>query len=124
MIKGIEHTAIAAVDIAALADWYVRTLGFRINYSSPNATFVKAPDGTMIEIIRAEGERGEQTLKTPGLRHLALAVDDFDSVYADLQAKGMSFVGEPLESKGNKVVFFTDPEGNYLHLLQRGTPLP
>lgn len=124
MIKGIEHTAIAAVDIAALADWYVRTLGFRINYSSPNATFVKAPDGTMIEIIRAEGERGEQTLKTPGLRHLALAVDDFDSVYADLQAKGVSFVGEPLESKGNKVVFFTDPEGNYLHLLQRGTPLP
>jgi glyoxylase I family protein len=124
VIKGIEHTAIAAVDIAALADWYVQALGFKINYSSPNATFVKAPDGTMIEIIRAEGERGGQTLKTPGLRHLALAVDDFDSVYADLRAKGVSFVGEPLGSKGNKVVFFTDPEGNYLHLLQRGTPLP
>jgi glyoxylase I family protein len=124
VIKGIEHTAIAAADTAALADWYVRTLGFRINYSSANATFVKAPDGTMIEIIRAEGERGSQSLKTPGIRHLALAVDDFESVYADLRAKGVSFAGEPQESKGNKVVFFTDPEGNYLHLLQRGTPLP
>jgi catechol 2,3-dioxygenase-like lactoylglutathione lyase family enzyme len=124
VIKGIEHTAIASADIAALADWYVRTLGFRINYSSANATFVKAPDGTMIEIIRAEGERGSQSLKTPGIRHLALAVDDFEAVYADLRAKGVSFAGEPQESKGNKVVFFTDPEGNYLHLLQRGTPLP
>ena len=34
VIKGIEHTAIAAADIAALAEWYVKTLGFVINYSS------------------------------------------------------------------------------------------
>ena len=53
-------------------------------------------------------------MKTPGLRHLALAVDDFSAAYAELQAKGVNFAGEPQESKGNKVVFFTDPEGNYL----------
>ena len=123
MIKGIEHTAIAASDIQALADWYVSALGFVINYQSANAIFVKAPDGTMIEIIRAEGTRGEQTLKTQGIRHLALAVDDFESAYSSLQSKNVNFVSEPLESKGNKVVFFTDPEGNYLHLLYRATPL-
>ena len=81
-------------------------------------------DGSMIEIIPAEGERGGNTLKTPGLRHLALTVTDFDTVYAGLQAKGVHFVSEPLAAKGNKVVFFTDPEGNYLHLLERETPLP
>jgi catechol 2,3-dioxygenase-like lactoylglutathione lyase family enzyme len=124
MIKGIEHAAIAAGNIQTLADWYVSTLGFVINYQSPNAIFVKAPDGTMIEIIHAEGGRAAQTLKTPGIRHLALAVDDFDSTFAGLQSKGVQFVSEPMESKGNKVVFFTDPEGNYLHLLYRATPLP
>lgn len=124
MIKGIEHTAIAASDIQALADWYVATLGFVINYQSANAIFVKAADGTMIEIIQAEGDRGSQTLKTQGLRHLALAVDDFESAYAALRDRNVSFISEPLESKGNKVVFFTDPEGNYLHLLYRATPLP
>jgi glyoxylase I family protein len=124
MIKGIEHTAIAAADMQALADWYVSTLGFVINYQSANAVFVKAPDGSMIEIIRAEGDAAPHTLKTPGIRHLALAVDDFDSAYASLQAHAVRFVSEPLESKGNKVVFFTDPEGNYLHLLYRATPLP
>jgi catechol 2,3-dioxygenase-like lactoylglutathione lyase family enzyme len=123
MIKGIEHTAIAASDIQALADWYVSTLGFVINYQSANAIFVKAPDSSMIEIIRAEGGRGEQTLKTQGIRHLALAVDDFESAYSSLQSKNVNFVSEPLESKGNKVVFFTDPEENYLHLLYRATPL-
>jgi len=123
MIQGIEHTAIASPDPAALAQWYVDTLGFVINYRGSTAFFVKAPDGSMIEIIPAEGERGPGTLKSPGLRHLALSVTDFDSVYAGLQARNVKFLDAPLESKGNKVVFFTDPEGNILHLLQRATPL-
>jgi catechol 2,3-dioxygenase-like lactoylglutathione lyase family enzyme len=123
VIKGIEHAAIAAVNAAALADWYVSVLGWTINYKSSNAIFVKSADGSMIEIIHAEGDRGEQTLKTAGLRHLALAVDDFDKVYADLKAKNVQFVSEPQESRGNKVVFFTDAEGNYLHLIQRAAPL-
>ncbi len=124
MVKGIEHAAIASFDIAKLAAWYVEVLGFQINYQSSNAIFVKAPDGSMIELIHAEGERGAPTLKTPGLRHLALTVTDFDAAYAKLQSAGVAFAGAPLESKGNKVVFFTDPDGNYLHLLQRATPLP
>jgi len=124
MIQGIEHSAIASADIAALASWYVDTLGFTINYQSPNAIFVKAPDGSMIELIHSEGDRGAATLKTPGLRHLALTVTDFDSAYAGLKDKGVGFVTEPMESKGNRVVFFTDPDGNYLHLLKRAVPLP
>jgi glyoxylase I family protein len=123
MIKGIEHTAIASPDPARLAQWYVDHLHFTINYQSPNAVFVKAQNGYMLEIIRAEGERASHGMKDPGLRHLAIAVDDFDSVYGELRAKGVRFLAEPLESKGNKVVFFSDPEGNILHLLRRERPL-
>ena len=124
MIKGIEHTAIAGKDIAALAEWYVSVLGFVINYQSANAIFVKAPDGTMIELIHADADRGAQSLKTQGIRHMCIAVTEFDDVYESLRQKGVQFLGDPKESKGNKVVFFTDPEGNYLHLLERATPLP
>lgn len=123
MIKGIEHAAIAAKDIAALAEWYVRVLGFRIVYQSANATFVRAEDGSMIEIIHADTDRGEQTMKTQGIRHLALTVSAFDEAYAQLKQHNVNFAGEPQESKGNRVVFFTDPEGNYLHLLYRPSPL-
>jgi glyoxylase I family protein len=124
MIRGIEHTAIASPDPAKLAQWYVNALGFTINYQSANAVFVKAPDGSMIEFIRAEGERVPRTQKSPGIRHLALAVDGFDEIYKGLLKKGVAFIDDPVEKNGNKVVFFTDPEGNYLHLLQRQTPLP
>ena len=124
MIQGIEHTAIAATDIPALAAWYVSVLGFVINYESANAIFVKAADGSMIEIIRAEGERAAGGMKAPGLRHLALTVSDFDEAYAKLRGHGVSFLTEPQESKGNRTGFFTDPEGNILHLLHRQQPLP
>jgi glyoxylase I family protein len=123
MIRGIEHTAIAARDVAALADWYVAVLGFTIVYNSANAIFVRAEDGSMIEIIHADTDRGDQTLKTQGIRHLALTVTDFDAAYAELQKHPINYVSEPQDSKGNRTVFFTDPEGNYLHLLYRLAPL-
>ena len=124
MIQGIEHAAIAARDPEALAAFYAGTLGFVVNYRGKSAIFVKAPDGSMIEIIRAEGEAAPATPKTPGLRHLALTVTDFDAQCARLQAAGIAFLDPPADKGGNKVVFFHDPEGNLLHLLQRETPLP
>jgi glyoxylase I family protein len=124
MVLGVEHTAIASPDPRRLARWYVEQLGFRINYDSGKTVFVKAPDGSMLEIITSEGERAAQGMKNPGLRHLALAVDDFDATYNRLRSGGVTFAGEPVDNKGVKVVFFTDPDGNYLHLIRRETPLP
>jgi glyoxylase I family protein len=123
MVLGVEHTAIASPDPQNLAQWYVDNLGFTINYNSGRTVFVKAPNGSMLEIITAEGQRGEQTLKDPGLRHLALAVEDFDDVYQRLLERGVRFLGEPQTAKGVRTVFFTDADGNFLHLIRRETPL-
>lgn len=123
MIQGIEHTAIASPDPQRLARWYVETLGFEIRYNSGRTVFLQAPDGSMIEMITAEGERPMTTRKTPGLRHLALAVGDFDAACARLQAAGVTFLEPPSESQGTRVAFFQDPEGNFLHLIHRASPL-
>ena len=124
MVLGIEHAAIAAKDVERLAAFYVRTLGFEINYRGKTAIFVKASDGTMIEIIPAEGELSESAPKSAGLRHLALSVIGFEMECERLEAAGVSFLEPPLIKGGNKVVFFRDPEGNILHLIERATPLP
>ncbi len=124
MFTAFEHTGIASPDHKKLAQWYVEVFGFAIVYQSAGATFVKAPNGSMIEISAAEGDRVELAMKQPGLRHVALAVDDFDADLARIRAAGVKFLSEPVDAKGNKVVFFTDPEGNILHLIQRATPLP
>ena len=88
MYKGIEHTAIASPDPEALATWYDKTLGFPIVHRYGGNVFVRAPDSTMLEIIPSEGDAVATDMKTPGIRHLAIAVDDFDAGKQDLVGKG------------------------------------
>jgi glyoxylase I family protein len=78
----------------------------------------------MREIIPSEGEPLKPAMKTPGIRHIAIAVDDFDTAHAHIREKGVKFLGEPYETQGNRLVFFEDGDGNFLHLIQREKPLP
>lgn len=124
LFTGLEHTAIAAKSPKDLAQWYVATLGFVINFEYDGNYFVRAPNGAMLEIIPSEGAALQTAMRTPGLRHLAVMVSDFDAAYAELTAKGVHFLGGPFVNQGNRLVFFTDVEGNILHLIQRPQPLP
>jgi glyoxylase I family protein len=123
MFRGLEHTAIASPAPQKLAQWYVDHLEFTINYEYAGNYFVKAANGSMLEIIPSEGERASQRMKDPGIRHLAILVDDFDAAHARLRQAGVLFLGEPIENQGNRLVFFADGDGNFLHLIQRQKPL-
>jgi glyoxylase I family protein len=127
MLTGIEHTAIATPDPMKLARWYVDHLGFVINWQPPNSStvFVKAPDGSMLELIEATAPlAAAPAMRDPGLRHLAILVSDFDAMYRRLEAAGVKFLTAPEKAHGNSLAFFTDCDGNILHLLHRETPLP
>jgi glyoxylase I family protein len=124
MFTGIEHTAIASPDPKRLAEWYVEKLGFVINYNYDVFYFVKAPNGMMLEIIPAEGAAPSFSPKTPGLRHLAIAVDQFDAAYAELKQRGVKVTSEPLENQGNRLAWFEDLDGNICHIVARQRPLP
>lgn len=124
MFKGLEHTAIASPDPRALAQWYVDHLEFVINFHYDEYFFVRASNGSMLEIIPSEGDRGPQKMRDPGIRHLAIEVDDFDAGREQLKAKNVKFLGEPYNNQGNLLVFFEDLDGNILHLIQRPHPLP
>ena len=124
MYKGLEHTAIASPDPRRLAQWYVDHLGFHINFEYAGNYFVKAPNGTMLEIIPSEGERTPQEMKSPGIRHLAIAVDSFDAAHEDLKAKSVNFLTDAFTTQGNRLVFFSDADGNIVHLIEREKPLP
>jgi len=124
MFLGLEHTAIASPDPKKLADWYVQHLDFRINHTYDGNYFVRAADGTMLEIIPSAGERAPQQMKDPGIRHLAISVADFDSATQELKRRNVKLLGEPLNNQGNRLVFFTDCDGNLIHLIKRERPLP
>src|SRR3954463_7660407 len=111
MFTGIEHFAIASPNPRRLADFYVATLEFEISYEYAGNYFVQAKDGALIEIIPAEGDRPESAMRTPGLRHIAISIDNFDAAYEHLQQQGIKFEGEPYEVQGNRLAFFKDPDG-------------
>lgn len=124
MYIGLEHTAIASPDPRRLAQWYVDHLGFHINFEYDGNFFVKAANGSMLEIIPSTGERAHQAMKDPGIRHLAIAITDFDAAYEDLKTKSVNFLTEPYANQGNRLVFFSDADGNIVHLIEREKPLP
>ncbi len=124
MFKGMEHTAIASPNPKRLAEWYAEHLEFRINFEYDGNFFVRAQNGSMLEIIPSIGDPVANEMKTPGIRHLAIDVDNFDSGHAMLKAKNVHFLGEPFNNQGNRLVFFTDCDGNILHLIEREKPLP
>lgn len=123
MFTGIEHFAIASPNPKRLADWYVNYLEFEIAYEYAGNYFVEAKNGSLIEIIPAEGERPETAMRTPGMRHIAISVDDFDAACEQLGSQGIHFEGEPYTTNGNRLVFFKDSDGNLLHLIHREKPL-
>lgn len=124
MFKGLEHTAIASPNPQRLAEWYRDYLEFRINFEYAGNYFVRAANGSMLEIIPSVGVRPSNQMKDEGIRHLAIDVEDFDAGLALLKEKNVHFLGDPFENQGNRLVFFTDCDGNILHLIARPAPLP
>ena len=118
MFNGIEHTAIATPDPENLAEWYVDHLEFAIVHRYAGNVFVRATDGSMLEIIPSEGDPVDAKFKTPGIRHLAIKVDNFDEGRAILEGKGIVIFSE-VNASGNRLAFFHDPEGNIIHLIHR-----
>lgn len=123
MITGIEHIAIASFAPHQLADWYVRHLNFVMILDTGKTLYLKAPDGTVLEFVYADTRPPTPLIRDAGLRHIALSVDDFDAVYGELRAVGVKFANEPIVMPGMRLYFFQDPEGNFLHLVERNIPL-
>lgn len=113
MFKGIEHFAIASPNPKRLADWYTSTLGFEITYEYAGNYFIQAQNKGLIEIIPAEGEPPATGFRTPGLRHIAILVDDFEAAHNHLKTQGVKFEGEPYSNEGNRLVFLKMSTGTW-----------
>jgi catechol 2,3-dioxygenase-like lactoylglutathione lyase family enzyme len=54
--------------------------------------------------------------------HIAIHVDDVAAARAELEAKGVTFLGETFDTGVCHMAFFTDPDGNDLMLHNRYAP--
>ncbi len=126
MIKGIEHIALYTKDAKALTEWYIEYLGTKIVIDTGNGVyFIAFPDGSMLEIVENSKEKTiPMPLEAPGIRHLAITVDDFEGAEKKIREANTEILQEPIVApNGAKTMFFRDLDGNILHFIKRPVSL-
>jgi catechol 2,3-dioxygenase-like lactoylglutathione lyase family enzyme len=117
MIGSLDFVAIPTQDTERSRAFYVDTLGLR------------ADDRSQAEFWVGETCFGIWEPASFGMpfapqknAHLALNVDDVAAARAELEAKGVEFAGEILDTGVCHMALFTDPDGNDLMLHHRYAP--
>ena len=108
-IQRMDHVGIVVDDLTAAAAFFAE-LGLKLQGERPveggwvdrvvGLEGVRAPDGhgrlelTKFDAPPGRGGDRRAPANTPGIRHVAFAVDGIDAVVASLRARGMELVGE------------------------------
>jgi catechol 2,3-dioxygenase-like lactoylglutathione lyase family enzyme len=126
----IEHTAFTVSDPVAMAEWYVKHLGFRIARSGgaaqDNVRFLADDSGlAMIEIYRSpDVPPPDYRALHPYIVHLALVAKDVQAERARLIKAGAVAEGEITKTDaGDELCFLRDPWGFCLQLVKRANPM-
>jgi catechol 2,3-dioxygenase-like lactoylglutathione lyase family enzyme len=141
-IQRMEHVGIVVDDLAAATAFFVelglklqgegtaeggwvdRVVGLegvRVEYA-----MVETPDGhgrlELTKFHAPSGRGGDRhaPANTPGIRHVAFAVDDIDAVVASLRARGAELVGEVERYEDSyRLCYVRGPEGIIVELAEQ-----
>lgn len=112
-----HHTHLAALDGAALRDWYVQVFGAEVG-ERRNLPSAVIPGGR-VDFLPARGEapKGSQGA---AIDHIGFEVADMDAFAAHVASLGISFDRAPeyIEAIGLKIAFLTDPVGTYIEVTE------
>jgi catechol 2,3-dioxygenase-like lactoylglutathione lyase family enzyme len=117
MIKRLDFVAIPSQDAERSRSFYIDTLGLR---PDDNARFEAWVGDTCFGIW--EPARFGMEFSPQRNAHPALHVDDVAETRAELEAKGVEFFGDVLDTGVCHMAFFRDPDGNDLMLHHRYAP--
>ena len=104
--------------------WVDRVIG--LEGVRAQIAMLQTPDGhgrlelTKFHTPSTQGGNRNAPANTPGIRHIAFAVEDIDAVVAGLRARGIELVGE-LERYKNiyRLCYVRGPEGIIVELAER-----
>ena len=117
MIKKLDYVAIPSQDAERLREFYIDTLGLRPDDQTPTEFWVADTCFSIWEPAKFGMDFAPQKNA-----HLALHVDDVEAARAELEAKGVQFAGDTLDTGVCHMAFFSDPDGNALMLHHRYSP--
>jgi glyoxylase I family protein len=127
-MNAFNHIAFNCWDLAAQEAFYTKHFGFKrsrtFNRGKPDEFFMLKLGSVRLELFSTDHSKtaamqgGEQLI---GFKHLALDVPKLEPFIEALQADGIET--EPIRDcnhvlPGLRIVFFRDPEGNILELME------
>jgi lactoylglutathione lyase len=125
MIHRIDATVLFVRDLTRCTTFYRDTLGLRVQNSDPNSVAFLLEDRflLLLEISAAadliSSEASALLIEGGPRMLLAAGVEDVDSAYAALSARGVTFLRPPTNQPwGLRTAHFTDPEGNLWEINQ------
>ena len=117
LIQSLDFVAVPSTDAARTRAFYVDTLGLR---ADDHAKFEFWVGETCCTIWEPASMGWPFVPQTSG--SLALHVDDVPAARAALEAKGIQFMGDTIDTGVCRMAIFADPDGNGLMLHQRYAP--
>jgi catechol 2,3-dioxygenase-like lactoylglutathione lyase family enzyme len=114
-VERVDFVSFLTQDIQRAKRFYAETLGLEIETEGESDMEFRAGQVTLD--IFDPSSIGQSFAPSPG--GLALRVPDVEAARAELEAKGVVFDGETIETSVCKQAWFKDPDGNSLMLHRR-----
>ncbi len=119
-ISGVDFITVPTRDFAQAADFYENVLGLERSIRWGDRPAGEFETGSLTIAIMQSDAFG---LQFSAHRHpIALHVDDVASARAELEAQGVTFFADTMDSGVCHMAHFADPDGNALMLHHRYAP--
>ena len=119
-VGGVDFVGMPTKDLEAAAAFYGDALGLRRSVWIPERNYSEFETGNLtISLYNAEA-MGLEHNRSPN--PLALHVDDVGAAREALEARGVTFGADTLDTGVCHMAFFADPDGNALMLHHRYAP--
>jgi catechol 2,3-dioxygenase-like lactoylglutathione lyase family enzyme len=125
-MNAVQHIGFNCRDRDAQEAFYGKHFGFQrvrvFNAGTPGQFVMLRLGGVCLEFFQGKTDAGLKGGGQPvGFAHLAIAVPDLDAALDALRADGIQpddIIDCSKIAEGMRVVFFNDPEGNRIELMQ------
>jgi len=111
MLK-LDHLRIPVTDLARSRDWYIRTLGLKVEFELPERKTVALQDTDDFTIFLQE----VRSPVMPNECALWFQVGDVDATFTDWSARGVEFAHGPRKSYWGYGAELADPDGYLIRL--------
>jgi catechol 2,3-dioxygenase-like lactoylglutathione lyase family enzyme len=120
LVTGTDFITVSTKDIDAAVDFYGKVLGLPESKRWGSMPAVEFETGNLTVAVMQSDAFG---LDFQANTHpIEFHVDDFEAARAELEARGIEFKGETLDSGVCFQAFFDDPDGNALAIHHRYAP--